>query len=57
MSYYGVDIRNSLPIGLGGIISLLSGSGNSSPSVNNALLMESNDFLLQEDNGLILLES
>jgi len=57
MSYYGVDIRNSLPIGLGGIISLLSGSVNSSPSVNNALLMESGDFLLQEDNGLILLET
>jgi len=57
MSYYGVDIRNSLPIGLGGIISLLSGSGSSMPLVYNALLMESNDFLLQEDNGLILLEN
>jgi hypothetical protein len=57
MSYYGVDIRNSLPIGLGGIISLLSGSGSNLPLVYNALLMESNDFLLQEDNGLILLEN
>jgi hypothetical protein len=57
MSYYGVDIRNSLPIGLGGIISLLSSSGSNLPLVYNALLMESNDFLLQEDNGLILLEN
>jgi hypothetical protein len=54
---FGIDVRNALPIGLGGIISLLSNSGTNVPLVDNALLMETNDFLLQEDNGLILLES
>jgi hypothetical protein len=57
MSYYGVDIRNSVAIGLGGIISLVSSSDSNLPLVYNALLMESNNFLLQEDNGLILLEN
>jgi len=57
MSYFGVDIRNSLAIGLGGIISLLSGFGQNQNRNENNLLTESGDNLVQEDGGLILLES
>jgi len=57
MSYYGVDIRNSLAIGLGGIISLLSVFGQDQNQIQNSLLTESGNNLVQEDGGLILLES
>jgi len=57
MSYFGVDIRNSLAIGLGGIISLLSGFGQNQNQDQNSLLTESGNNLVQEDDGLILLES
>jgi hypothetical protein len=57
MSYFGVDIRNSLAIGLGGIISLLSGFGQNQNQNENNLLTESGNNLVQEDGGLILLES
>jgi len=55
MSYYGVDIRNSLAIGLGGIISLSSVFEQN--QIQNSLLTESGNNLVQEDGGLILLES
>jgi len=57
MSYYGVDIRNSLPIGLGGIISLSSVFEQNQIQIQNSLLTESGNNLVQEDGGLILLES
>ena len=57
MSYFGVDIRNSLAIGLGGIISLLSGFGQNQNQNENNLLTESGNNLVQENGGLILLES
>ena len=52
---FGIDIRNGVAIGLGGVISLFSGTRDSGSSVSN-LLTEASDNLVQEDNGLILLE-
>jgi len=52
---FGIDIRNSVAVGLGGIITLFSGTRDSGSSVGN-LLTEASDNLVQEDNGLILLE-
>jgi hypothetical protein len=52
---FGIDIRNSVAVGLGGIITLFSGTRDSGSSVSN-LLTEASDNLVQEDNGLILLE-
>lgn len=52
---WGVALRNSVAIGLGGVISLFSGTRDSGASVSN-LLTEASDNLVQEDNGLILLE-
>jgi glycerate kinase len=54
MSFFGVDLRNSVAIGLGGIISLFSGRGND--QALGDLLTEDNNNLVQEDGGLILLE-
>lgn len=54
MSFFGVDIRNSIAIGLGGIVSLFSGRAHD--QALDDLLTESNDNLVQEDGGLILLE-
>ena len=54
MSFFGVDIRNSVAVGLGGIISLFSGRANEQAQGN--LLCENGDNLVQEDGGLILLE-
>jgi hypothetical protein len=51
---FGVVLRNSVAIGLGGIIALFSGRGHD--QAQNDLLTESNDNLVQEDGGLILLE-
>jgi hypothetical protein len=51
---FGVAFRNSLALGLGGIISLFSGRAEEQAQSN--LLTESGDNLVQEDNGLILLE-
>ena len=48
-------VRNAVGIGLGGIISLFSGTRDGGASVSN-LLTESGDNLVQEDGGLILLE-
>ena len=54
MSYFGIPIRNGVAIGIGNIISLLS--GYASATVQGNLLTEIGDNLVQEDGGLILLE-
>lgn len=54
MSYFGIPIRNGVAIGLGAVMSLLSGYADS--TVQNNLLTEVGDNLVQEDGGLILLE-
>ena len=52
---FGIDIRNGVAIGLGSVITLFSGTRDSGASVGN-LITEASDNLVQEDNGLILLE-
>lgn len=52
---WGVALRNSVAIGLGGVITLFSGTRDSGASVSN-LLTEASNNLVQEDGGLILLE-
>ena len=54
MSFFGMPIRNGVSIGLGSIISFLSGYADA--TVQNNLLTENSDNLVQEDGGLILLE-
>ena len=54
MSFFGVTFRNSLAIGLGGIVSLFSGRGND--QAKGDLLTENNNNLVQQNGGLILLE-
>jgi hypothetical protein len=54
MSFFGIPIRNGVSIGLGSIVSLLSGYADA--TVQNNLLTEIDDNLVQEDGGLILLE-
>lgn len=54
MSFFGVAIRNSLAIGLGGIVSFFG--GRASEQAQGNLLCENGDNLVQEDGGLILLE-
>ena len=49
-----MPIRNGVSIGLGSIVSLLSGYADA--TVQNNLLTEIGDNLVQEDGGLILLE-
>lgn len=51
---WGVALRNAVAIGLGGIATLFSGQ-HGDVSFND-LLTESNDNLVQENGGLILLE-
>ena len=54
---FGVALSNAIAIGLGGIVSLLSGDLNAVyPPTTGNLLCENNDNLVQEDGGLILLE-
>ncbi len=52
---WGVGLRNSVAIGLAGIVTLFSGTLDTGASVGN-LLCENGDNLVQEDGGLILLE-
>ena len=52
---WGVALRNGVAIGLGSVITLFSGTRDSGGSVSNHLTEASNN-LVQEDNGLILLE-
>lgn len=54
MSFFGVDVRNSVAIGLGGIICLFL--GRASEQAQSNLLTESSDDLVQENGGFILLE-
>ena len=54
MSYFGIPIRTGIAIGLGSIISLLSGYADA--TVQGNLLTEIGDNLVQENGGLILLE-
>ena len=51
---FGVALRNSIALGLGGIIALFSGYGPDQAQGN--LETEDGDNLVQEDGGLILLE-
>ena len=52
---FGVALRNAVGLGLGGIITLFTGTLDSGASVGN-LLTESGNNLVQEDGGQILLE-
>jgi hypothetical protein len=52
---FGVALRNSVAIGLAGIVTLFSGTLDSGASVGN-LLCENGNNLVQEDGGQILLE-
>jgi hypothetical protein len=54
MSFFGMPIRNGVSIGLGSVISFLSGYATA--TVQSNLLTEIGDNLVQEDGGLILLE-
>lgn len=47
-------LRNGIALGLGSIISFLSGYADA--TVQSNLLTENGDNLVQEDGGLILLE-
>ena len=54
MSYFGIPIRNGVAIGIGNIVSFLSGYADA--TVQGNLLTEIGDNLVQENGGLILLE-
>ena len=54
MSFFGIPIRNGVSIGLGSVISFLSGYADA--TAQNNLLTEIGDNLVQENGGLILLE-
>jgi hypothetical protein len=54
MSYFGLPIRNGVAVGLGSIVSFLSGYAKA--TVQGNLITEIGDNLVQEDGGLILLE-
>jgi hypothetical protein len=54
MSFFGIPIRNGVSIGLGSVISFLSGYADA--TVQSNLLTEIGNNLVQEDGGLILLE-
>ena len=49
-----IATRNGVAVGLGSVISFLSGYADA--TVQNNLLTENSDNLVQEDGGLILLE-
>ena len=51
---FGGALRNGISLGLGSIISVLSGYADA--VVQGNLLTEINDNLVQEDGGLLLLE-
>ena len=51
---FGIAVRNGIAIGLGSVISFLSGYADA--TVQSNLLTENSDNLVQEDGGLILLE-
>ena len=51
---FGIAVRNGIAIGLGSVISFLSGYADA--TVQSNLLTEDSDNLVQEDGGQILLE-
>lgn len=51
---WGVALRNGVAIGIGSIVSLLSGYADATAQGN--LLTENGNNLVQENGGLILLE-
>ena len=51
---FGIGVRNSIAIGISGLVSL--SGGRQSELAQNNLLTESSDNLVQEDGGLIILE-
>lgn len=51
---WGVALRNGVAIGIGSIVSLLSGYADA--TVQGNLLCEDGNNLVQENGGLILLE-
>ena len=51
---FGIAVRNGIALGLGSVISFLSGYADA--TVQSNLLTEDSDNLVQEDGGLILLE-
>ena len=53
MSFLKTSIRNGVSIGLGSIVSFLSGYADA--TVQNNLLTEISNNLVQENGGLILL--
>jgi hypothetical protein len=50
MSYFGVDVRNSVAIGLAGIASLFSGSKDAPPTppAGGFIVLEVSGYLVQE---------
>jgi hypothetical protein len=52
MSFFGIPIRNGVSIGLGSIISFLSGYADA--TVQDNLITENSDNLVQENGSLIL---
>lgn len=49
MSYFGVDLRNSVAVGLAGITSLFSGSKDvPTPPSGNFIILETSGYLVQE---------
>jgi hypothetical protein len=52
---FGIALRNALGLGVGGIVTLATGTRDGGSSVGN-LLCENDDNLVQEDGGQILLE-
>lgn len=52
---FGIGVRNAVAVGLGGIISLFSGTFQRDVLFSN-LLTESGDNLVQENGDFILLE-
>ena len=52
---FGVALRNALGLGLGGVVTLFTGT-RSGVVIASDLLTEDGDNLVQEDGGLILLE-
>lgn len=54
---FGVALRNAISLGLGGIISLVSGATSDAPAVSNGILLEIGlDFLMLEDGTSYLLQ-
>jgi len=51
---FGGALRNGIALGLGSIISFLSGYADA--TVQNNLLTENSENLVQQDGGLIILE-